>query len=163
MTHQRHPLFSVTSTISLWHHAVAKVQRTRPFGVDAEVILPDHLHVIWTLPSGDSDYSTRIRLVKSEFTKAYGVQRPSDTPSSRGRKGERCIWQRRYWEHTIDDERDYQSHVDYIHYNPVRHGLVTAAGDWRHSTFHEWIARGHYDPTWGTNEPESVRGKIWRE
>lgn len=132
--------------------------------MDAEVILPDHLHLLWSLPPADADYATRIRLVNTTFTK--DVRPLSGEPSShasRARKGERAILQRRYWEHTIGDERDYAVHVDYIHYNPVRHGLVAWAGDWPHSTFHDWLARGAYDASWGVAEPPALQGRTWRE
>ena len=108
--------------------AFSKVRRYRPFVIHAIVILPDHLHCLWQLPENDSDYSTRWRLIKSEFSKRiiYG----EDITASRLRKGERGLWQRRYWEHLIRDERDFVAHVKYIYNNPVKHGYVQQAADW---------------------------------
>jgi len=123
---------------------------THPVIMDAAVILPDHLHCIWQLPSDDDDYPTRWRLIKSYFShRLEPVERCSE---SRLRKGERGIWQRRYWEHLIRDDRDYAQHADYIHYNPVKHGLVAQAKDWPYSTFSRWVERGIYTKTWAGDE-----------
>ena len=114
--------------------------------------MPDHLHMIWTLPDKDSDYATRIRLIKTAFTKDLPLKAAFVTINeSRTSKGERDVWQRRYWEHTIRDERDFQAHLDYIHINPVKHGVASTPGDWAHSTFATWVERGAYEPCWGTN------------
>jgi putative transposase len=153
ITYQRKPLFADPKNVERWHQAVSKVQRSRPFVVKAEVVMPDHLHMIWTLPEADADYATRIRLIKTAFTK--------DLPSRDGRvatnesrksKRERDVWQRRYWEHVISDERDFHTHLDYIHANPVQHGHVARPGDWPHSTFGIWVERGVYDSWCGTDE-----------
>jgi putative transposase len=115
--------------------------------MEAVVILPEHLHCIWQLPPGDDNYCTRWRLIKSYFSRR---QEPGERRSeSRLRQGERGIWQRRYWEHRIRDEQDYARHVDYIHYNPVKHGLVARVQDWPYSTFYRWVERGVYTETWG--------------
>jgi putative transposase len=108
ITDQRKRLFSDPSNVERWHRAVAKVQRARPFVVEAEVVMLDHLHMIWTLPEADADYATRIRLIKTAFTKNRASCVGDPTPTkSRARKGERDVWQRRYWEHVIRDERDF--------------------------------------------------------
>ena len=108
--------------------------------IDAIVILPDHLHAIWSLPEGDADFATRWRHVKATFSRALPTcERISEC---RLRKGERGIWQRRYWEHTLRDERDFSRHVDYIHFNPVKHGLVTRVEDWPYSSFHQMVRLG---------------------
>ncbi len=123
------------------------------FDVDAYVILPDHIHMLWTLPDGDANFSTRWRLIKEAFTKSIVRSRePLARSASRAAKGEQPIWQRRFWEHAIRDEADFAAHVDYIHYNPVRHGLVSAALDWPHSSFAEWVERGAYEPHWGSSD-----------
>lgn len=164
ITHQRAPLLSDPGNIARWRRAVAKVQEARPFVVEAEVILPDHLHVIWTMPEVDPDYATRIRLVKTSFTKGLSSGGACSTTSqSRARKGERDVWQRRYWEHMIRDERDFQAHLDYVHINPVKHGLVARPGDWPHSTFHDWLASGAYDPWWGSDEMPPIPDGAGRE
>jgi len=117
-----------------------------PFVNIAFVILPDHLHAIWRLPNGDSDYSQRWRRIKAGFSRALPLgERVS---SSRNMKGERGVWQRRFWEHTIRDEDDLKNHLDYIHYNPVKHGLAQRVSDWPHSTFHHYVQRGIYTVDW---------------
>jgi putative transposase len=125
---------------------IQKVKSMHPFRIVAMVILPDHLHAVWTLPVGDCDYPTRWMLIKSGFSR----QIPKDERRSESRqaKGERAIWQRRYWEHLIRDERDYEKHVDYIHYNPVKHNYVKWAADWPYSTFHRYVERGLYPLDW---------------
>jgi putative transposase len=105
-----------------------------PYETIAIVVLPDHLHCVWTLPPDDHDFPTRWRLLKSHFSRAVA---PPDEARGR-RKGERGIWQRRYWEHAIRDDDDLERHVQYIHGNPVKHGLVKDADDWPHSSWHRW-------------------------
>jgi putative transposase len=150
------------AAIDLYRRAVRKVQAARPFTLDAEIILPDHIHFICTLPEGDTNYPTRVRLLKTAFTRSIlgYLHRPGGRSDSRIAKGEQFVWQRRYWEHMIRDERDFQTHLDYIHINPVKHGLVTAARDWPHSTFLAWVQRGAYEPWWGSDAmpplPESA-------
>jgi putative transposase len=161
VTEQRRPLFHEPQAVVLLLEAVAKVRSRYPFTIDAYVILPDHLHILWTLPEGDANFSTRWRLIKEAFTRAY-IKTHHLPPRSESRraKGEQAIWQRRFWEHAIRDEADFTAHLHYIHYNPVKHGLVAAARDWPHSTFSDWVARGAYDATWGSHDapalPESV-------
>ncbi len=128
----------------------AAVRRTRelmPFHVDGWVILPEHMHALWTLPGGDADFPRRWQVIKMLFSREI----PATEPRQRRHleRGERGIWQRRYWEHTIRNERDYAAHLDYIHFNPVKHGLVEHVGDWRFSTFHRCLAMGLYPSGWG--------------
>ena len=126
--------------------AFRETRQRHPFTIDAMVVLPDHLHAIWTLPEGDADFATRWRLIKSTFSRGFGAgERISN---SRAAKGERGIWQRRYWEHTIRDEYDFDRHIDYIHINPVKHGLVTRVSDWPHSSFHRMVKLGIYPEDW---------------
>lgn len=121
-------------------HAHRAVQSQHPFAIEAMVVLPGHLHAIWTLPAGDADYALRWRLIKTAFSRS--VPMGERLSLSRQEKGERGIWQRRYWEHTIRDESDYQRHVDYIHFNPVKHGLVAEVRDWPYSSFHRYVKQG---------------------
>lgn len=122
------------------------VQQRRPFETVAICVLPDHVHAIWTLPDGDTDFSTRWSLIKSTFSR--GVEtRPRS--ASKVAKREKGIWQRRYWEHTIRNEEDLARHIDYIHFNPVKHGHVTRVADWAHSSFHRYVRRGMLDEDWG--------------
>jgi putative transposase len=124
-----------------------KAKQRHPFHIDAIVVLPDHLHTIWTLPKEDSDYPKRWMLIKSGFSR--NIPKLEFRRKSRIVKGERGIWQRRYWEHMIRDERDYEQHVNYIHYNPVKHGYVAKAAEWEHSSIHRYINRGIIDKNWG--------------
>ena len=125
-------------------------KRQRPFKIEAIVVLPDHLHAIWRLPEGDSDFSTRWSLVKSKFSRSVP---PTETRSrSRMNKRERGIWQRRGWEHAIRDELDLERHLDYIHYNPVKHGYAASPWEWPHSSFRRFVAKGWYAPDWAASD-----------
>ncbi len=163
--HQRSPIFSDANVVGLYRSAVQKVQAAWPFTLDAEVILPDHIHMLWTMPEGDADYPMRVRLIKSAFTRSLlrKRQHAGERSDSRSSKGEQAIWQRRYWEHTIRNDRDFQAHLDYIHINPVKHGFVSAARDWPHSTFLAWVERGVYDLTWGSSDMPPLPERVGRE
>jgi putative transposase len=165
VTHQRSPIFSDANAIDLFRHSVRKVQAAHPFMLDAEVILPDHVHLLCSLHESDWDYPMRLRLIKADFTRSVLRQKRANErqSDSRGRRGEQMIWQRRYWEHTIRDQNDFQAHLDYIHINPVKHGFVAAARDWPHSTFHAWVERGAYDVTWGSDEMPVLPEWVGRE
>ena len=127
---------------------IRRVKNRHPFQLDAIVVLPEHMHAIWTLPQGDSDYSTRWMLIKSAFSRQ--LPKTEHRSASKRKKGERGIWQRRYWEHLIRDEMDFQRHVDYIHFNPVKHGHAMRASDWKYSSIHRFIANGLIDRFWGS-------------
>jgi putative transposase len=134
----------LTEHFDLLHEAAAKARSRRPFDINAWVVLPDHMHAVWTLPPGDSDFPTRWRLIKTFFSKALPVNEwRSDVHQARNERG---IWQRRYWQHLIRDERDYLQHVHYCYFNPVKRGLVANVEDWPHSTFHRDITTG-FEPT----------------
>lgn len=125
----------LTDQVDLLRAAWRDAALRRPFETVAVCVLPDHLHCIWTLPEGDHDYPGRWRRIKSAFSRAM----PAGADPDRGRrKGERGIWQRRYWEHLIRDERDLSAHIDYIHFNPVKHGLVREIDDWPYSSWRRW-------------------------
>ncbi|WP_229720811.1 REP-associated tyrosine transposase [Dyella nitratireducens] len=123
--------------IDTLRQAVRHVKTHHPFHIIAWVVLPEHMHAIWSMPDHDPDYSKRWRLIKQHFSKS--VEREEVIRSSRQHKGEREIWQRRFWEHQIRDESDLQSHVDYVHINPVKHGHVARASDWPYSSIHRYI------------------------
>jgi len=132
--------------IDLLRETVRSVRQRHPFKIHAWVVLPEHLHCVIELPQGDADYALRWRLIKMEFSKALpAYEQLTDTRKNRGERG---IWQRRYWEHLVRDDRDYQAHVDYVHFNPVKHGHVSAVADWPYSTFHRWVEAGIYTPDW---------------
>ena len=130
------------------------------FDINAIVLLPDHLHAIWSLPPGDADLSKRWAWLKKEFTKRYlqhgGTEQP--TLESRTQYRRRGVWQRRFWEHAIEDDEDFQAHFDYTHWNPVIHGHVNCPIEWQHSSSHRWVSEGVYDDSWGCSkqEPDSI-------
>jgi putative transposase len=122
------------------------VQERRPFETVAVCILPDHVHAIWTLPEDDADFSTRWSLIKSGFSRGLDARPRSQSKLAKREKG---VWQRRYWEHAIRNEADLERHIDYVHFNPVKHGHVTHVADWPHSSFHRYVERGVLVADWG--------------
>ena len=121
--------------------------KERPFETIAAVVLPEHLHVIWRLPANDDDYPTRWRMLKGRFS--HAIANKEEIKKSRRQKGERGIWQRRYWEHTIRDDSDLHRHIDYIHSNPVKHGWCKVATEWPFSTIRQYVERGCLTTRWG--------------
>lgn len=150
VTYQRQTLFQHPETVALLRQAFWTVKQKHPFTIDAIVVLPDHLHCIWTLPPDDADFSKRWRLIKSEFTRYCPDSFRQQRSAARQHKGEQAVWQRRFWEHQIRDETDFVRHVDYIHYNPVGHELVKAPKDWAYSSFHRAVRWGLYSEDWGS-------------
>ncbi|HEX9454582.1 MAG TPA: transposase [Candidatus Binatia bacterium] len=131
--------------------AIAEIRSTHPFDTIAWVLLPDHLHAIWRMPDNDADFSLRWSLIKQRVTRQYDDQLAALT-QSRMKRREGTLWQRRFWEHTIRDETDLRHHIDYIHYNPVKHGYVTRVLDWPFSTFHRYVSQGIYPSDWAQGE-----------
>jgi putative transposase len=154
---ERHHNKLLVQQIDLLRDVVRRVRDRHPFYISGWVVLPDHMHCIWTLPQGDDDYPRRIRLVKSLFSKK--LPKTEKRSSVRQRKGERGIWQRRYWEHTIRDERDYAAHMDYLHYNPVKHGYVENVMDWPYSTFRHHVQSGIYLLNWAGGDLDIEAGE----
>jgi putative transposase len=135
-----------------------RVRTRHPFRLEAVVVLPDHLHCVWTLPPGDTDYSTRWNLIKGCFSRA--IEKGERVSHCRTKRGERGLWQRRFWEHLIRDQDDFNRHVDYVHWNPVKHGWVRRVADWPHSSFHAFRRRGIYPEDWGAeNVPNIAAGE----
>lgn len=163
VTYQRQLLFHTPETIDLLRNAFRNVKAKFPFTIDAIVVLPNHLHCIWTLPEGDADFSSRWRRIEGEFSRQCPEQYKRLRSASRLRKGEQAIWQRRFWEHQIRDEADFTHHVDYIHYNPVSHGLVTAPRNWLYSSFHRYVRDGAYSEDWGAEGKLIWGEKVCRE
>jgi putative transposase len=152
VTETRRPIFADSSEVAALYRAIECVRARHPFEIEAIVVLPDLLHTLWQLLEGDSDFAGRWRLIKSHFTRNYlKSHAPPERSQSRASKGEQSVWQRRYWEHLIRDEADFDNHFDYIHFNPVRHGLVTAPLDYPHSSFARWVTAGRYEPDWGSS------------
>ncbi|MFM7127919.1 MAG: REP-associated tyrosine transposase [bacterium] len=151
VTERRRPILTSELSLNSLRHAIAIVRKSMPFEIPAMVLLPDHLHMIWRLPQGDMNYSDRIRKIKTKFTQLYVAGRgvESGISESKRKKGEKGVWQRRFWEHSIRDSVDFENHYHYIHYNPVKHRYVTCVGDWPYSTFHQEVNKGLYPRTWG--------------
>ncbi|MFZ2207203.1 MAG: transposase [Porticoccaceae bacterium] len=150
VTRDRAPVFTTPARVALLRAAVRQVMAAHPFSIDAMVVLPDHLHCIWRLPEGDADFPGRWREIKKATSRR--IHRVAD------RGDQWPIWQPRFWEHLLRDEADWRRHLDYIHYNPVKHGLARSAGAWPWSSFGRCVARGWYEPGWGTSEPPLVAG-----
>jgi len=146
---KRHNNDLLTKHIDALRNAIRETKKAHPFVIEAMVVLPDHLHCLLRLPPDDIDYPMRWRLIKARFSQT--LAREEIISASRLRKGERGIWQRRYWEHAIRDEQDMYNHLDYIHYNPVKHGHVTAHVDWPYSSFHRYVPLGFYAPNWAAS------------
>ncbi len=149
VTYKRQQILTQANNAELLKQALNHVKKTHLFFLHAMVILPNHFHCLLKQPEKDFDYSTRIRLIKSHFSKAINL--------SFNEHLKKPVWQQRFWEHYIRHETDWKKHMDYIHYNPVKHGYVKAARDWPHSTFHAWVERGVYDFNWGSSAPESIK------
>ncbi|MDB5859344.1 MAG: transposase like family protein [Ramlibacter sp.] len=140
----------LTEHIGILRRCLALTKAKHPFHIDAMVVLPEHLHAVWTLPEDDANFPLRWLLIKRRFTRQLLCDGVLDASSSRRRGDtERALWNRRYWEHQIRDDDDFGHHVDYIHYNPVKHGLVTRAADWPHSSFHRYVRQGLLRADWG--------------
>lgn len=141
VAYDRQRLFESPQMVQLLRQAFSVVKQRHPFSIDAAVVLPDHLHCIWTLPTEDANYSARWRLIKSHVSRHCLEAYKGERSSARLRKQEQAVWQRRFWEHQIQDEGDFAQHVDYIHYNPVKHQLVRSPCDWPYSSFHRFARR----------------------
>lgn len=150
VTYNRKSIFNNPRNIDLLRKATATVKSEIPFDILGAVILPDHFHFLWQLPPDNVDYSKRVGRLKALFTKSLkkGNNLLQEIPESRKKHRESNIWQRRFWEHTIRDERDFEQHLDYIHYNPVKHGLVSCPHLWEYSSFNLWVKKGFYDQDW---------------
>jgi putative transposase len=142
----------LTEHIDTLREAFRGVKKDHPFEIDAIVIMPEHLHTVWTLPDGDDDFSQRWRQIKSAFSRE--ITKEEQISKSRLRKQERGIWQRRFWEHAIRDEEDFRRHVDYIHFNPVKHGYVQKVADWPYSSFHQYVRLGILPEDWAGIDDE---------
>jgi putative transposase len=158
VTYNREPLLTSSWARDCLDDAIRVVQGKIPFEVEAFVLLPDHLHSIWRLPENDSDFSTRWNCIKGRFSRIYSTKVDTGDPasSSRLKKREQSIWQRRFWEHWIRDEHDFARHLDYIHFNPVKHGYVHSPKEWDWSTFHRYVEKQWYDLDWGVCEPTDL-------
>ena len=146
----------LTRHIGLLRSVVALVRQRHPFLIHAWVVLPEHLHCVIELPTGDAGFASRWRLIKAGFSKGLPVEEWRS--AAQVKRGERGIWQRRYWEHLVRDEADFRAHVDYVHINPVKHGLVGRVVDWPYSTFHRLVAQGIYPADWAGSDAAGAMG-----
>jgi putative transposase len=153
VTFDRQPILTNPLSRAILRKVWKDVQTKHPFEAMAVCLLPDHLHAVWRLPEGDSNYSMRWNEIKRHFTHEYIEQiDPSGYRNeSHIKRREQAIWQRRYWEHTFFDEDDLNAHIDYIHINPLKHGLVKRVADWPWSSFHRYVRMGVYSADWGGN------------
>ena len=151
VAYRRQPILCDEAIRNALHAAIETVRVARPFVIDAWVLLPDHLHCVWTLPDGDADFSTRWMKIKRAVSLVCGedYRRADWISASELKHRESTLWQRRFWEHQIRDENDFARHVDYIHFNPVKHGHAQRVADWSYSTFHRYVRDGAYAHDWG--------------
>ena len=152
VTYRRKKIFSSESNINILRDAFRQIKHNQPFEIEAMVVLPDHLHCIWALPEGDADYSSRWREIKKYVTKRL--------TTARNARKEGDIWQRRFWEHQIRDDKDWCNHMDYIHFNPVKHRYVEDPVLWQYSSFHKWVKKGAYTANWGASDLSKQVGKM---
>ena len=164
VTYDRRPILTTPAGRQSLREAITKIRSKRPFSLVATVVLPDHWHLIMQLPACDDAYSIRLKQIKEEFTRSWLsiVGSEANTTVSQQKRGERGIWQPRFWEHLIEDENDCESCVDYIHWNPRKHGLVRRVRDWPWSSFHRFARSGQYGLDWGGTEPASIAGRVSR-
>lgn len=150
VTHNRRPILCQPKAYLFLHTAIETVLNERPFEGLAFVLLPEHFHCIWKLPDGDGDFSTRMACIKKMFTRLWLEDGGDEFAVSKARRKhrERGIWQKRFWEHTIRDENDFIRHVNYIHYNPIKHNLAKCPHAWPYSTFGRWVENGYYKRDW---------------
>lgn len=150
VTYNRQPIFNNSHNIDLLRKAIATVKSEMPFEILGAVILPDHLHFLCQLPPNDADYSKRVGRLKVLFTKSFKQENNviQEVPRSRIKHRESNIWQRRFWEHNIRNEQDFEQHLNYIHYNPVKHHLVSCPHFWQYSSFNLWVKKGVYSSQW---------------
>lgn len=157
VTDRRLPFLCTEVARPLLRQVLQECQQRWPFTIDAIVLLPDHFHTIWTLPPDDKGYPKRWGWMKKEFTKAWVQQGNPENVVSHGRQRERRrgVWHPRFWEHVIRDEDDCEKHFDYVHYNPVKHGLVRSPRDWPWSSFHRWVKAGVYPENWASDDAQA--------
>jgi putative transposase len=150
VTYQRRPVFAAPENVDLLREAFHHVRTSRPFTIDGIVVLPDHLHCIWRLPEADTDFPGRWREIKKYVSKRIGEKRKTRNAMD--------VWQPRFWDHVLRDEDDWRRHMDYIHYNPVKHGLAASPAEWPYSSFHKAAVKGWYPENWGANgDPEKIK------
>lgn len=165
VTYARRPILTSSEGRTFLRQAIDTVRECHPFALTATVLMPDHWHLVMQLPEGEDGYSLRVRQIKAGFSErwlAHGLSEAAVTESQH-RRGERGIWQPRFWEHRITDEEDLERCVDYIHWNPRKHGLVDRVADWPFSSFHRFVESGQYEADWGGVAPTGINNRDWGE
>jgi putative transposase len=162
VTFDRRPIFRDPAARMLFYEVQENVRAKHPFVTVAFNLLLEHYHCLWRLPEGDSNYSMRLSEIKRQFSHRYlrEIEPILEKSASRVKREEISLWQRRFWEHTIRDEVDLYNLIDYIHYNPVKHGLVGCVREWEDSSFHEYVKQGLYEIEWGEGEIEKKWNNI---
>ena len=165
VTYHRKRLFLHKKANELFLEALDHVRKFHPFSLQAYCILPDHIHMLWEMPNNDANYSIRIGEIKKRFSKHYIAEfgNPNIKNKTQRNRGESGIWQRRFWEHYIRDEDELNRYVDYIHYNPVQHGLTNQVSDWAASSFFDFVEQGYYDDHWGEGEITIIDSNLYGE
>jgi putative transposase len=149
VSQERRPILTTEAVRTALREAIQQARTTLLFQIEGWVLLPDHLHCIWTLPDGDANFSARWAIIKRRVSRVVGGNAEVSLEGSRQRRREHGFWQRRFWEHLIRDEEDLRRHLDYIHWNPVKHGYVLTAADWPYSSFHRFVREHVYPVSWG--------------
>jgi len=151
VTRDRYPYLKSKSDIDLFFSTLARVKEIKPFELMAYVVLPDHFHWLMKVDQSSGNFSKVMHSIKRNFTQNYKQAHNVQKSIS--------IWQRGFWDHVIRDERDLEIHLDYIHWNPIKHGCVNKPSNWPYSTYRDWEGMGIYDLGWGCVEiPENISG-----
>jgi putative transposase len=158
VTYKRRKILTIPESRQMLRAVINEVRQQCPFTICGWVLLPDHIHCIWTLPENDGNYSKRWGMIKAGFSKRAKnlFHRDEWLTDTKRKYRESTIWQRRFWEHMIRDEDDFRRHMDYLHWNPVKHGLVKCVKDWPYSTFHRFVKNGFYPKDWGGDEMDEI-------
>ena len=158
VTYRRQKFLTEPFARQFLREAIMEVRKTQPFIIEAWVLLPDHLHCVWTLPKNDADFSKRWGRIKALFSKKArnDLYQEKWMNKSKIKHAESTVWQRRFWEHEIRDEKDFNNHLDYIHHNPIKHGLVEYLKDWQYSSFHRYVKSGFYPQNWALQINQSI-------
>ncbi len=158
---KRRPIFCQQQFRESLQRSIIRTGEVLPFKINAWVLLPDHLHCVWTLPDNDAEFSMRWKLIKQYVSRECQSYFPGhdDFSVAKKKRRESSIWQRRFWEHRIRSERDFAKHLDYLHFNPVKHGHCNNPADWPYSSFHRYQAKGFYPKDWATTESPKFNQK----
>ncbi|MFO0794513.1 MAG: transposase [Candidatus Brocadiaceae bacterium] len=163
VTFQRNKILCYEENVALIKESFQYIIRQHPFRIRAFILLPEHIHCIWTLPENDNNYSVRWSLIKGYFSRHCNGKYKGVQTASMFSKSEQAVWQRRFWEHQIRNADDFIKHVEYIHYNPVKHKLVNSPRDWPYSSFHRYVKQGIYDGDWGEGREIDFDSNIGHE